>query len=198
MYTLDPRTPHRRHAVNARQRGVSLIELIMFITIVSIAVAGILLVMNTTAKSSADPLIEKQALEIAESLLEEVTAMPFTFCDPDDASAVTATSPAGCTIVENIGPEPGEVRTDPTNTKPLFDNVNDYHGFSMSGVAITDVTGSPIVGVEGYTANITVANAPLNNVAAAESLLITVNVVRAGGYSVTLEGYRTRFAPRMQ
>ena len=66
-------TPHN-------QRGISLIELIMFIVIVSVALAGILLVMNVTTKGSADPLVHKQALAIAESLLEEVELMPFTYC----------------------------------------------------------------------------------------------------------------------
>ncbi len=70
-----------------RQHGISLIELIMFIVIVSVALAGILLVMNVTTKGSADPLIHKQALAIAESLLEEVELMPFTYCDPDDLAA---------------------------------------------------------------------------------------------------------------
>ncbi len=70
-----------------RQLGISLIELIMFIVIVSVALAGILLVLNVTTKSSADPLVHKQALAIAESLLEEVELMPFTYCDPDDVNA---------------------------------------------------------------------------------------------------------------
>src|SRR5512145_118066 len=88
-----------------QQRGVSLIELIMFIVIISVALTGILLVMNIVTRSSADPLVHKQALAIAESLLEEVELMPFTFCDPDDASAVTATSTAECTTVEVAGVE---------------------------------------------------------------------------------------------
>ena len=54
------------------QRGVSLIELIMFIIIISIAVTGVLLVMNRVSGHSADTLIRKQALAIAESLLEEI------------------------------------------------------------------------------------------------------------------------------
>ena len=62
-----------------RQRGISLIELIMFIVIISIALAGILLVMNRVTSNSADTLIRKQSLAIAESLLEEVQLMPFTF-----------------------------------------------------------------------------------------------------------------------
>ena len=54
------------------QRGISLIELIMFIVIISAALAGILLVMNQVTGHSADPLIRKQALAIAESMLEEI------------------------------------------------------------------------------------------------------------------------------
>jgi MSHA pilin protein MshD len=55
-----------------RQRGVTLIELIVFIVIISTALAGILLVMNQVTLHSADPLVHKQALAIAESMLEEV------------------------------------------------------------------------------------------------------------------------------
>src|SRR5512135_2291068 len=54
------------------QRGISLIELIMFIVIVSAALAGILLVMNQVIGRSADPLLRKQALAVGESLLEEI------------------------------------------------------------------------------------------------------------------------------
>jgi MSHA pilin protein MshD len=60
------------------ERGISLIELIMFIVIVSVALAGVMLVMNTTTRYSADPLIHKQALTVAESLLEEIEQKAFT------------------------------------------------------------------------------------------------------------------------
>ena len=55
-----------------RQAGLSLIELVMFIVIVGVAVAGVLSVMNVTTRHSADPMIRKQAQAIAESLLEEI------------------------------------------------------------------------------------------------------------------------------
>ncbi len=178
------------------QRGVSLIELIVYIVVVSVALAGILLVMNLVTRSSADPLVHKQALAIAGSLLEEVELMPFTYCDPDDASAVTAQSAVvggtGCaTTVEAMGPEPGEARG---STTTPFDNVNDYAGFSMAAGAVTDITGTPAVA--GYAASIAVANSALDVVPASESLHITVTVTGPDGVPVTLEGYRTRYAPR--
>jgi len=68
MCTKGPEVTPPRGA----QAGISLIELVMFIVIVSVGVVGILSVMNVTTKSSADPMIRKQALAIAESVLEEI------------------------------------------------------------------------------------------------------------------------------
>jgi MSHA pilin protein MshD len=184
------------------QRGISLIELITFIVIISVALVGILLVMNITIRSSADPLIHKQALAIAESLLEEVESMPFTWCDPDDASAVTATSQAGCTYPEATppgGPETiggvTEARYGGAGVNSQFDNVNDYAGFGMADGAILDINsfgGAPT----GYTvAPIVITPTALGTIQASESLLITVKVTGPDNVPVTLDGYRTRYAP---
>jgi MSHA pilin protein MshD len=175
-----------------RQRGISLLELIMFIIIVSIGVAALLLVFNTTLAKSADPMIQKQMLAIAESLLEEVEAKPFTYCDPDDANAASAASAAGCaTTAEAMGPEAGETRT---STTTPFDNVNDY-GPSLIINPITDVTGTAVAGLGAYSATIAVAAAALGTVPATDSLQITVTVTGPGNNNLVLQGYRTRYAP---
>jgi MSHA pilin protein MshD len=69
-----------------RERGLSLVELILFIVIVGAAVAGIIAMISMTTQSSADPMVRKQALSIAEAMLEEVRLQPFTVCDVDDPS----------------------------------------------------------------------------------------------------------------
>lgn len=181
------------------QRGISLVELILFIIIVGVGVAGLLLVFSVTTKASADPLIQKQMLAIAEALMEEVQAKPFTYCDPDDAQATTATSaavgPTGCQVtVENAGPE---AETRYSTTDP-FDNVNDYNGFDTSTAVppgIADLSGTVIGALGAYSATIAVAGSALGGIAAAESLLITVTVTRSGTDSLTLESYRARYAP---
>lgn len=166
------------------QHGLTLVELIVFIVIVGVALAGVLTVLNHTTRHSADPMLRKQALTIAEALLEEVTLQPFTWCDPDDANAATATGHAGCTTAENnLAPEAGEVRASAT---PL-DNVNDYNGLTTT----TNIAGG---GAAGYAATVTVAQSSLNGIAAAASLLITVSVT-AGGETIELQGYRTRYSP---
>src|ERR1035437_6169769 len=76
------------------QRGFTLIELIIFIVVVSVGLAGILSVMNTVVKSSADPMVRKQTLAIAESLLEEILLKDYA--DPNGgANGRTACSAGG-------------------------------------------------------------------------------------------------------
>jgi len=195
----------------ALQRGVTLIELVMFIVIVGIAVAGILVVYTNTVRHSADPLIRKQMLSIAEAMLEEVKLMPFTYCDPDDANAATAGAAlvgvGNCaTTVEAIGPEAGETRYAPTTP---FDNVNDYIGFNTATaipLGIADIVGTPIGNLAGYQAQVSgsaqsfgpaggLINASDVN-GAPQALRITVTVTSSSSAdSVALSGYRTRIAP---
>src|SRR5687767_3087331 len=120
------------------ERGLTLIELIIFMVVISIGIVGVLLLFTQLTKQSPDPLVRKQALAVAQSLMEEIQLRGFTYCDPDDVDVYTATSAAGCAAtapndVEVIGPESGEGRYGAT-AATRFDNVNDYHGFSMSGV----------------------------------------------------------------
>jgi MSHA pilin protein MshD len=182
-------------SANRCQRGLTLIELIMFIVIVGVALAGVLTVLNHTTRHSADPLIRKQALAIAEAILEEVMLQPFTWCDPDDTNAATATSAAACTggaaganneSRSPLGPETGEARG-------TFDNVSDYQGLSTA----TNIAGNATAPyIAPYTATVTIVEEALNGIAATESLRITVTVV-AGSETIQMEGYRTRHSPNL-
>lgn len=174
------------------QAGTTLVELVMFIVIVSVGMVGILSVIDTTTRHSADPMVRKQAIAVAESLLEEVQQQAFTYCDPDDANAATAPNPAGCAgAPQGLAATAGESRNGGTNP---FDNVGDYNGFSMTG--ISDIGGNAIAGLGGYSATITVSDAGLAGVGANDSLRIDVRVVNAAaGVDLTMTGYRLRYAP---
>ena len=179
----------------ARQGGVSLIELIIFIVVVGVAVIGVLAAMRMGTAASTDPMVHKQALAIAEALLEEVQLQPFTYCDPDDANAATALNAAGCAVPANdeslaMGPEGGETRTG----APPFDNVSDYHNVPL-GVGTTGMDGTAIGGLGNYSAAITVTPQGLGAIPAAEALLIRVTVNGPTNVQVVLDGYRVRYAP---
>lgn len=179
-----------------RQRGLTLIELMLFVVVVGIALSAMLKVFVTATTASADPMVRRQQLAIAESLLREVTLMPFTWCDPTDANVETATSaavsPTGCaTLSDSMGPEAGQTRYGPTN---FFNNVNDYADFTMSG--IRDVTNTAIAGLTGYSASVAVAAAALDDIpAGGQALKITVTVTAPDASVIRLQGWRTRYAP---
>lgn len=169
------------------QHGFTLVELVIFIMIVSVAVIGILQVMNVTTSRSADPQIRKQALSIAEALMEEVSLAHFTFCDPADSAADGATNPGDCTVLESVGPG--------TDTRP-YNNVNHYvaaYGVPQP-IAIADVNSVGVPGLSSYTATIEISQEALNDVPADASLRITIRVTN-GNETIRLDGYRTRYAP---
>lgn len=174
-------------------RGISLVELIVFIAIISVGLAGILGVMSYTTRASADPLAQKQALAIAEAYLEEALAMPFTYCDPDDPAAADALDTTACATPENIGAEGGETRG---GVQP-FDNVSDYAALPVAAPA--NIDGTAISGLGAYQVAVAVVQNSLTvgaaAVPAAASLRVTVTVTGPNNVTVVLDGYRTRYAP---
>ena len=85
------------------QRGYLLLELVLFIVVTSIGLAGILSVMNVVVKTSSEPMIRKQVVVLAESILEEVLQKEYADTDP--------------------GGLPGN-----ETTRDTIDDVDDYHG----------------------------------------------------------------------
>jgi len=177
-----------------RQCGLSLIEVVIFIVVLGIGIAGLAILYNRLTLSSVDPLVRKQAVAIASSLMEEIQLRPFTFCDPDDPAVFTATGPGDCAIPEVIGPEGGETRYGPT----YFDNVSDYAGPPDMIGSIQDITGATINGLTGYSAKVRIVAAGGDfpaAIPAAEALRITITVTGPANTQVVLQGYRLRYAP---
>ena len=146
-----------------RERGFTLVELIIFIVVLSVGLAGILLVMNTVVKSSADPMIRKQTLAVAESLLEEILLKDYS-------------NPAGGYT--------GAVRAQ-------FDDVSDYAGYSSSG-GIVDMLGAPVVGLSAYNISPPVTVASTTDLGGVSAQKITVFVTGPAG-TISLLGYRGNY-----
>jgi MSHA pilin protein MshD len=153
------------------QRGVSLVELIMFIVIVSVALAGILLVMNQTTRGSADPLLRKQAITAAYSLLEEVQLQDF--------------SPVSTVV---------NVAVTQANRASGYHIVSDYNGFSTSGIfSVNDPTSASAI-LPNYNATVAVIPQGVwNGIGAGSAVQIDVTVTAPQGLIVTATGYRTAY-----
>lgn len=175
-------------ANHTQHTGFTLVELVIFIVVVSVGLAGIIFVISQVTKNSVDPQIRKQQVLIAEALMDEIQLQPYTWCDANDPDLDTASSPADCTIANGIGPESGEVRG------AGFDHVDDYNGYTSTGVR--DALGGAVAGLESYNVAVTVNNGSLPGVAATDALKILVAVTHVPTNTVfRLESWRTRYAP---
>lgn len=161
------------------QRGATLVELVVSIVVISVALAGVLLVMNRTTSSSADPMIRHQAVAIAEAYLEEILLKDF--CDP-----ATTCSAGSC----NVCPANEGARN-------LYDNVCDYNNTNDSPPVRQD--GTAYAALAGYGAQVLVTadGATLNGLsgdaANCQVLQIDVTVTGPGNTSYVLRGYRTNY-----
>lgn len=158
---------------NPRQRGFTLIELIIFIVVVSVGMAGILSVMNTVVKSSADPMVRKQAMALAESILEEI--MLKEYCDPNTATLAPPAAP-GCPV-SRIAADQEALRTD-------YDDVDDYNGRTQA--VFLDLP----ISLSSYSVAITVGVPTAMSGVAMKQVTVAVT---GGGNTVSLIGYRSNY-----
>ena len=162
------------------QRGTTLVEVIIFMMIVSIAVVSVVSALSLAARQSADPLVQREALAVAESLVQEIDGQPYAQKDP-----YNPTGPD-----DAIGPEPGETRAG----SPLpFDNPNDYSGYSENGIVAPD--GSAVSSLGTYSASVVASQQAMGTVPAGDGLLVVVTATGPDGQPVMLTTFRARYAP---
>lgn len=140
----------RRLAIRS-QGGFTLIELIFFVVVVAVGIVGILRVMDVSVTHSADPMVRKQTIAIAESLLEEILLKSYN--DPDGVPAVEA-------------------------TRSLYDDVSDYAGYATT-TGMVDIAGNAIAGLAQYNVSgVAVSSVVVNGINARR---VTVTVTGPGG-----------------
>ena len=143
--------------------GFTLIEIIVTIVVLAVAATALLSVFTSTVGSSANPVIQQQAISIAEAYIEEILLKDFN--DPD-GSGVEAD------------------RAD-------FDDVRDYDG--ITNAAVSDQNGNAITELDDYEVTVNVVGEAFNGIAAANSLRIDISVNHPAIDPITISGYRTNY-----
>ena len=168
---------------NRTSAGFTLVEMVIAIVIISVGLAGVLLAFNTSVRSSADPLIHKQMLAVAEEMMEEILLKPFA--SPPDSNFVQSntTWPVNCGVAA---------------ARSSFDDVSDYRNYATTGVC--DIDGDPVDGLDAYSLTVSVNPAASLGSAANGGVLdngkvkkVTVTVTH-GAETLSLNGWRTWYA----
>lgn len=132
------------------QRGVSLIELIVFMVVVSIAFAALISVYVQSAFNNVDPIIQVRLLEAAQSKLDEVMALKYDEATPTSGvpACGTGVSPA-CT----------------STTDANMNDVDDFNG--ITDPPYLNYSRTVTVEIQGNRKRITVSvNVPNNQTVA--------------------------------
>ena len=152
--------------------GFTLIEIIVTIVVLAIASTAILSVFTSTVRTSANPMIQQQAISVAEAYMEEISLKNFN--DPQ-------------------GGETGNIEIDPgtgnNETRDNFDDVQDYNG--LPDTVVRDQNNIAIAALDGYTVTVTVIGTALNGINAVNSMRIDVSVNHPAIGTINLSGYRT-------
>ncbi|MFK5926749.1 MAG: type II secretion system protein [Desulfuromusa sp.] len=144
-------------------QGFTLIELIVAMVIISVALAGVMSVMNYTTLHSADPMLRQQSIAIAEAYMEEITLKNYT--DPD---------------------------TDGEGNRALFDDVDDYNGLTDSGAHDQSGNPISGLENYSININVSAQNYGPSGMVVS-GLKVDVSVTDPGGERLTLTGYRTSY-----
>lgn len=177
-----------------RQVGLTLIELIIFIVVVSVGLAGILSVLNVTVLHSADPLVQKQAQALAEGLLEEIQTGYFAYCDGADVNMKYGTNTNGLCAADTYR------STQPCAEGRPCDSVIHYATAADTETALLSALPdeSSISAPAGYNAFVTIGPQALGDITSAsgDALLVRVRVTGPGSIQAIAEGFKTRQAPQ--
>ncbi|SEB00507.1 type IV pilus modification PilV family protein [Alkalimonas amylolytica] len=115
------------------QRGVTLIELVIGITVLAVALTLITAVLSPLFVRSTDPWHQVRASELGHSLMNEILARAFD--EQSDRSGgllrcdELALGAEPCTAEANFGPDGAETRL-------WFNDVDDFDGFGVEGADI--------------------------------------------------------------
>lgn len=149
-----------------RQRGATLVELIIAIIIIGVGLGGVLAAFTNTVRGSSDPVIRKQMLAIAEEMMEEIALKPY--------QAVTNSAPATC-------------------ARDTYNDIFDYNGYASPSGGVCDLDGNAIATLAGYSVAVAVTQSALGGITAQNAAKIVVTVTH-GSDDLTLTGWRTWYA----
>lgn len=155
------------------QRGVTLIELIIAIVVISIALTAVMGGVGLVMGRSADPALRTQAMAIADSYLNEITGR--AYFDPDTGVICDATIPAAA-------------------DRPNYQKVCDFQGIEAV-TEVRDATDTAIAELSAYKVLVTItpdSGAELGGIAAADAIRVDIRVNYPGGFT-TLSSYRAAY-----
>lgn len=132
-------------------KGFTLIELVIGIVVFSIVLVTVTALIAPQAQRSVDPILQVRATELAQSLLNEITAKSFDENSDRTGGAVrcgedlNGSNGADDTDIGELGDctDPADLANE-ESAREDFDDIDDYNGLDQTGGAILNSQGETI------------------------------------------------------
>lgn len=118
-----------------RTQGFSLIEMIIVITLIGFALAGLTASLYPRSIQTAEQITSVKSADLARSVLDEVMGRGYDQFSgvnggvPECAvSTISTPDQQLCTLPNNLGPDSGETDANGILVKSLANDVDDFHG----------------------------------------------------------------------
>lgn len=172
-----------KYSLGARFSGVTLMELVLTIVILSIAMLAVVSVYSKAISRSADPLIYAKSVELAQTYLDEILTKKY-----DHNTPTGGVPPAGTpgNPLAGIGEEGSESNRDDYN------DVDDYHNQTYNVQQF--ITGGGFNQYASFTVSITVSYAGTEvGVTNDQVKRIDVTVTNPLNNSLTFSAYKGNY-----
>lgn len=197
-----------------RQRGVTLVELIVAIVALGFGMVLLSTLIFPQAGKSVTPIQQSRAAELGQALLDEILGRKFDQCSGHDGLTLAADcsnnplgsfrcDEAGVSCIAAIAACPASGVTAATEEldgsgqplRALFNDVDDYHCLDQAGDAIEDALGQPLTGrYPGFRVEVQVAYAGTElGLAERAAKRISVTVTAPSGDAIELVGFRGNY-----
>lgn len=168
-----------------KQQGVTLVELVISIVIISIAMVALMSSFSLSMSHSADPLWRNKALKLGQLYLDEILAKKYDEHTP--IGGLPFVADPSCVTLGPDGAAPNQ------ETRETFDDVDDYHGITDSvPLSLTSTLDSSY---DDYRISITVV-CDGNDVGASgnnHAKIITVSVTPPNQSPISFAAYKGNY-----
>lgn len=184
------------------ERGFTLIELVIGIMVFAVAMSLFMALIVPQARHSVEPVVQIRASELAQSLMSEIASKAF------DDNSLRSGGTERCNENGNNCTPSNMLGRDGTESRNVFNDVDDYNGMSEAGSNILNgfgssitLNGSPLY--EGFSVSVRVFydddmdgidDAIANGaIYIGNTKLISITVTTPGGENMVFSSYRSNY-----
>lgn len=177
------------------QMGFTLIEIVVGISVLSIALLIMTGALFPQAQQSTNPWFQVRSAELAQSFMNEILGKRFDENSPLTTADDLCDDPSGSETCTDLVADCSATPWVEEASRDLFDDVDDYHCYAATGAALVNLEGTNLTNVyNSFTVEVTVLYAGTDiGLSNRQAKKITVEVTAPNREVIRYSSYRANY-----